>query len=93
MTTQNKFYQTMMDYTLSDNWEGPAADYYLVDTIKGIEYYTPNDEDWGAIVAVCHVHKLAQDTGFFEMDDMEGEDSDYAFSVHNNELVSAYEIN
>jgi len=47
-----------------------SADYYLVDTIDGIEFYTPNDEMWGGIVAIDHTNKLAHDTSFYEMDDM-----------------------
>ena len=47
-----------------------SADYYKVDSIDGVDFYTPNDEDWGAIVAISHEHKLAHDTSFYEMDDM-----------------------
>lgn len=50
-----------------------SADYYKVDSIDGVDFYTPNDEDWGAIVAISHEAKLAHDTSFYEMDDMASE--------------------
>ena len=73
--TQSALYQELTQYKLADNIRDDdgnivSADFYKVDTIDGVEYYTPNDEDWGAIVAVSHEHKLALYTGFYEMNDM-----------------------
>ena len=53
-----------------------SADYYHVGNVDGVDFYTPNDEDWGAIVAISHEHNLAHDTSFYEMDDMGNPDYD-----------------
>ena len=76
--TQSALYQELTQYKLADSIRDAddnivSADFYKVDTIDDVEYYTPNDEDWGAIVAVSHEHKLALYTGFYEMNDMASE--------------------
>jgi hypothetical protein len=68
-----------------------GLDYYYMGTIKGVEYYTPNDEDWMFIIALDHKNKLAADTGFLEMDDFEHQDSDYVFVCHNGELMCEFQ--
>ncbi len=65
-------------------------DYIHIDTIDGIDFYTPNDEDWGAIVAVSHEHHLVKDTEFFEMDDMEAGE-DYTQVIHEGEIKCRFE--
>lgn len=54
-----------------------SADYYWVGQYSGVDYYTPNDEEWGSIIALDHEHQLAADTGFFEMDNIKVPNSDY----------------
>jgi len=94
---QQEFYTKMMGYTFSPSCisDSPdyvrACDYFLLDTIDGIEYYTPNDEEWGAIVAVSHEHKLAHDTQFFEMDDMEDPEGDYCQVVDDGKIMCRFE--
>jgi hypothetical protein len=65
-----------------------SCDYYFCDTIEGIDYYTPNDEDWFHVVAVDKVNKLFAFTGFCEMDDFyspyDGTVSDYAFVLDDD---------
>ena len=90
MTTQTALYKKMMGYTLTDELVH-GCDYVKLDTINGIEYFTPNDEDWGAIVAVSREQELAIDTGFFDMIDMEDEDSDYAQVVKDGKLMCRFE--
>ena len=64
-----------------------SCDYFLVATIDGIEYYAANNEQWGTIIAVDHNSKLAVDTQFYEMDDMQYPDSDYAQVNHEGTLM------
>ena len=86
-STQAEMYAVLMaDYTLDD-----AGDYIKVGDIGGMEYYCPNDEDWGCVIALDHEHKLATDTGFFEMDDMEYPDSDYAIVYSDGQLMPRFE--
>lgn len=68
------------------------ADYYNVGSIDGIEYYTPNDETWGAIIAISHKDKLALWTSFYEMDDMEYPDSDYAMVVVGGKMGCRFQM-
>lgn len=90
-TTQSEMYTVLIkDYNLTNDLVS-GTDYFKVDTIKGIEYYAPNDEDWGCIIAVSHEHKVAIDTGFYEMDDMEYKDSDYAQVVQDGQLMCEFE--
>lgn len=84
----------MMNYDLKEcTTPLRSADYYRVATISGIDYYTPNDEDWGAIIAVSVADQLAHDTGFFEMDDMEAPApyDDYVQVVSNGSLMCKFE--
>ena len=79
---QEQLYAELLSYTFADDVlsmtecdedgrrEIVSADYYLMDRIDDIYYYTPNDEDWGGIIAISHTHKLAHNTWFNEMDDM-----------------------
>lgn len=89
--SQKSLYQRMSRLSLTKELER-GCDYILMDTIDDIEYYTPNDEDWGSIVALSHEHKLATYTGFYEMDDMAAEDSDYKQIVHDGELKCVFEV-
>ena len=66
-------------------------DYLHVGKVGEVDYYTPNDEEWGCIVAVHHPLKIVKDTGFFEMDDIEHQNG-YEFVVHKGELVCAWEV-
>jgi hypothetical protein len=69
-----------------------SADYYLVGDIDNIKYYTPNDETWGGIVAIDHANKLAHDTTFYEMDDMEYPGSDYAMVVVDGVMGCRFDL-
>lgn len=71
-------YSTMQDY-IADR------DYIHIDQYKDIDFYTPNDEDWGGIIAVDHKNELVMATSFFEMDDMIPP-SDYEIIYNNGEL-------
>ena len=72
-------------YKLTDKLER-GCDYFKLTSINGVDYYDPNNEEWGAIVALSHEHKLALYTGFYEMDDMGNPDSGYAMVVHKGML-------
>ena len=69
-------------------------DYYEVGVIGGLYYYTPNDEDWGAIIVMDFKNKLAAYTSFYEMDDMASPPpyDDYAFIEHKGKLVPKFTI-
>ena len=80
---QRELYRELMDwYTLADELMERGCEYFLTGEVDGILYYMPNDEDWGCVIAVDHKHHLACDTGFYEMDDIEMPDSDYALTFH-----------
>jgi hypothetical protein len=64
----------------------------MVGFIDNITYYAPNDEDASCIIAIDHENKLASDTGFDDMDDMEITDSDYAITNHNGQLMYKYKV-
>jgi hypothetical protein len=89
LTSQIDLYTEMQGLNLTDELE-QGTDYFLVSDIGGIQYYAPNDEEL-AIVALSDKHKLAIYTGFYEMDDMEGEDSDYAIVFHGGILCCRFE--
>jgi len=89
--TQQLLYSEMANYVKGDACE-PGCDYFLVLDHGDIKYYTPNDEDWGAIVAISEESHLAADTGFFDIDDMEDKESEYAYVVHNNKLMCRFEL-
>ena len=88
---QANLYVELKNYNLTTTLER-GTDYFQVGNINGVKYFSPNDEEWGAIIAVDDVNKLAVDTGFFEMDDMEYPGSDYAMTAHNGQLMCAFEI-
>jgi len=48
MSEQTELYTKMQGFKLTEGVKA-GYDYFLLDTIKGIQYYTPNDETWGAI--------------------------------------------
>lgn len=79
---QDALYRELETYNLTPELV-TGCDYFLIDTINGIEFYAPNDEEWGAIIAVSHRDGLANYTGFYEMDDMAAPDSDYMMQVHD----------
>ena len=90
-------YAALADYSFAPSMRPDpntivSADYYECGLIDGINYYTPNDEDWGGIIAVDHVNKKACYTGFYEMDDMEVPDSDYAIVLHEGALMCRFEL-
>ncbi len=87
---QKDLYNRMVSFNLTDKCVG-SCDYFKVGKVNGILYYSPNDESWGAIIAVDHKNKLAINTGFYEMDDMEYIDSDYAQVCHNGKLMCIFE--
>jgi len=70
-----------------------TGDWLLIDKIDGIDYYTPNDEEWGSILAISEEHKLAHKTDFFEMDDMacEAPYDDYKQVVHQGKIMCKFE--
>lgn len=93
---QTELYTKMQGFKLTEGVKA-GYDYFLLDTIKGIEYYTPNDETWGAIIAVSDEHKLAHYTGFYEMDDMAAKHGEYTYHVYKHEdgdlmMACAFEI-
>ena len=86
---QSEFYQELTQYNLTEKLER-GTDYFLVATIEGIEYYSPNDEGWGGIIAVDHTNKVAVNTTFYEMDDMGYPGSDYAQVFTNGKLTCRF---
>jgi len=83
-------YEVLDLYSYTD--EVSSSDYFKVGEIDGVVYYSPNDENWGPIIAIHHESRLACDTHFYEMDDMEAEDSDYKMVVTTDKLLPAFEI-
>ena len=81
--------QLMADYVLTAD-KADNYDYLQIGEVDGIKYYMPNDEYWGAIIAVSHTDKLACNHGFYEMDDTYS-GNDYARVVHNGELKCLFE--
>ena len=83
------------DYTYGprpDDIKKPWPDFIEVGYIDGMKYYTPNNEDWGPIIVMDHEAKLADSTGFYEMDDMEYEGSDYKFVRYGGKLVPLFTV-
>ncbi len=76
----------------NDDDEMNNFDYYFMATIHGMDYYTPNNEDWGAIIVIDHAGKIATYTGFYEMDDMEYKDSDYAFVRCGGKMIPRFTV-
>ena len=90
LAEQQGLYGTMKTYCLTNDL-AMGTDYFLVGTVENITYWSPNDEDWGAIIAMDASNKLAIDTEFYEMDDMDYPDSDYAIVRDDGILKSRYE--
>ena len=90
LVDQQDLYGTMQTLFFGNGMKG-GLDYLLEDTIGGISYWSPNDEDWGPIVAMDDTNKLALNTHFYEMDDMAYPDSDYAIVLDGGILKSRYE--
>ena len=83
---QKTNYNELMKYTYTK--ECTAADYFSAGApINGVEYWCPNDEFWGTIIAVHHGAMVAVDTDFFEMDDIEGCPEEYAAVLINDKLI------
>jgi len=71
--------------TLSDGEE-----YCFRGEINGIEYWLPNDET--LTIRVRHKESgLEKDTDFYEMDDFEYPDSDYAYVLKDGKLMCKFE--
>ncbi len=68
-----------------------SGDYIRLDAFDGIEYYIPNSEEWGGIVAISEEHKLAHFTGFHEMDDMAADHGEYRQVVQNGRIMCNFE--
>ena len=69
-------YTNLMKYTFTE--ECTEADYFSAGApINGVEYWCPNDEFWGTIIAVHHG----------AMDDIEGCPEEYAAELINGKLI------
>ena len=93
---QQAFFTELKKYNLAKDLEN-GCDYFLMETIGGVFYYGPNDEEWGCVIAVDYVNELAVDTGFYETDDFEdfnikGEifESDYRMVLHDGKLMCKF---
>ena len=89
---QQGLYGTMKTHCLTNDL-AMGTDYFLVGTIENITYWSPNDEHWGSIIAIDDTNKLAIDTGFYEMDDMDYPDSEYSIVFNGGILKSRWEVN
>ena len=92
LVEQQGLYKLMGTYCLTNDL-AMGTDYFKLDTIENITYWSPNDEDWGAIIAMDDSNKLALNTGFYEMDDMAYSDSDYAIVRDDGILKPKFEVN
>ena len=90
-STQSHLYQELQLYTLTEKCEH-GTDYFRVLQQDGIDYYSPNDESWGGVVAVSEADKLALYTTFYETDDFDYPDSDYAMVVVDGKMGSRFEM-
>lgn len=97
--SQRAFYEELDGYELAPSIRDEdgnivSADYYQVDSIDGIDFYTPNDETWGGIIAVSNEHKLAHYTTFYEMDDMASPApyDDYAMVVVDGKMGCRFDL-
>lgn len=89
--TQKALYQELINcYNLTNELER-GTDYFLVYEREGIKYYSPNDEEWGAVIAICDENDLALYTGFYETDDFEHPDSDYHMVVSDGKLMCKFQ--
>lgn len=92
LADQQGLYGTMKTYCLTNDLIR-ITDYSKLDTIENITYWSPNDEHWGSIIAIDDTNKLAIDTGFYEMDDMDYLDSEYSIVFNGSILKSRWEVN
>jgi len=92
LVDQQGLYGTMKTLFFGNGIKG-GLDYLLVDTIGGITYWASNNEEWGPIVAMDDINKLALNTHFYEMDDMAYPDSDYAIVRDDGILKPKFEVN
>ena len=92
-TQQSRMFADLarLSLTASDDLTG---DYIKVLDLAGIAYYTPNDEDWGSVIAVDSANGLAIATGFYDTADFEDleirgtvHESDYRIVRHDGKLV------
>lgn len=82
---QHALYNELKQYNLTDELVR-GCDYFKVATVLGTDYYSPNNEEWGAIIAVSHLNHLALYTCFYEMDDMEDPRRGYSMVVKGGKL-------
>ena len=89
---QRRFYDELQAYKLDDALVG-SSDYFLVGTCGKVKMYAPNDETWGAIIAVSHDDMLASETGFYEVVDLVSDSpyDDYNQVVHNGTIVCKFQ--
>lgn len=91
LLSQSAMFNKLKAYTFQKTGETRSADWLQVDQIDGIEYYCPNDEDWGSIIAIHWEAQLACYTGFYEMDDMGNPASGYQFTLFCGQLMPKWE--
>lgn len=89
-STQAALFAELKLYNLTDDLER-TTDYFKVYERAGVTYYLPNDEEWGAVVAVDFLNELALYTGFYETDDFEHPDSDYHMVVSDGKLMCKFQ--
>lgn len=90
-STQAALYAELKLYNLTDDLNR-TTDYFKVYEREGVTYYSPNDEEWGAVIAISEADELALYTGFYETDDFEHPDSDYHMVVHNGMLMCKFQV-
>ena len=93
---QSAMFQELRKYNLTTELIR-GSDYFKDTEVGGIQYYSPNDEEWGCVIAVDYVNELAVDTGFFETADFEdityGDEileSDYRMVFHDGKLMCKF---
>ena len=84
--SQRTLYNELKEYMFTPPDCNTGCDYFTVGEVQGIEYYAPNDESWGSIVAIDHSHQVAALTGFYDMFDMTDPDVDYAMRYDGEKL-------
>lgn len=85
--------EEQIDYNnLVKHYNLDGGDYIWINSLNGVAYYAPNDEEWGEIIAVSHTDKLAAYTNFYDMTDMEYPESEYAMVKHQGQLIHKFEV-
>ena len=84
--SQTTLYNELKVYSFTPPECTTGCDYFHVGEVQGVEYYSPNDESWGSIVAVDHTNQVAALTGFYDMFDMTDPDVDYAMRYDGEKL-------